>query len=203
MKLVPFLAVILALSGAIAVAAAPVGPAGTWLVPSTHAAPLDIHTSIGVLALKDERAKDGYPFTSIALNGKRLLLDGDGRFDSGRLEIERVLDFGGHIDLVYSAGCGGSASACHQTRSIAQVDRSGRIGLNVSAQQDWERAPDASASDNDEDWSVRSGVHAMVLGRKGNRVREMQLSPTSVRIVVRAPLNPGELAALRKLEQER
>jgi hypothetical protein len=205
-KIAGMLAVVLAMSAVAppalhSAAAPPVSPAGTWLVPPSHAAPLDILTSIGVLALRDKHAKDGYPFTEVELNGKRLVLDGDGRFDLGHLEIERVLDFGGSIDLVYAAGCGGKASFCHSARSIAQVDRTGRIRSKVSAQQDWERAPDAQASDNGKDWTEQGSAWAMVLGRKEGRVREVQLSSEGMRLVTRPP-HPGELAELKKLSQQ-
>jgi hypothetical protein len=173
---------------------------GHWRLPSMVHGDQTVKTSIGRLSVHDLPYDHNPPSSVLTLNGVRLKLgdavSDEGRFDAGALAIERVLDFGDGIDLVYESG-GCIPSRCDRGRSVVQLDGSGHARSPVvEALREDEERPDTMPTDVSKEWSVREGLHVMVLGIHGDRVRELQLSSQTVQVVERAPLNDGEWARL-------
>ena len=180
-------------------------PAGTWLIPTTHeGAPTTVKTSIGVLSMQEQdhdSAKSNAPFTSISLNGKPISFgDDEGLYENGlyvgTVAIERVLDFGGQIDLVYARKACVTDSDCGLIRAVAQLNRAGRVQSSVDAQQDSERRNASPSTDAGAHWTQRDGMHVLVLGRNGHQVKEVQLSMKGVRIALSRSPQPRRMGSV-------
>jgi hypothetical protein len=169
-------------------------PAGAWLIPTKSQDGLTqtLSTSIGTLRFVDVDDRNGI-HTRVSLNGKRIPLWDD----TDLLSLDRVLDFGNEIDVVFFSHCSGSSYDCHAFPAAAHVNGTGKITSSINLEhhpilegEEGEAAPV---------WTSEDGRQTTLLERQGARVREAILQRDRVLIAIR-PGRPDELAALRTIE---